>query len=77
MIMAGHIALPHYQKLINPSLEDKDILPATLSKELIEDLLKDKLKFNGLVITDASHMLGMTASMRKKRLCTFSYSFRL
>ncbi|QXW65094.1 glycosyl hydrolase [Streptobacillus moniliformis] len=66
MIMAGHIALPHYQKLINPSLEDKDILPATLSKELIEDLLKDKLKFNGLVITDASHMLGMTASMRRK-----------
>ncbi|WP_156299610.1 glycoside hydrolase family 3 protein [Streptobacillus canis] len=66
MIMAGHIALPHYQKLINPSLEDEDILPATLSPELIEVLLKDKLNFNGLVITDASHMLGMTASMRRK-----------
>lgn len=66
MIMAGHIALPHYQKALRPNLQDKDILPATLAEELIQDLLKDKLNFNGLVITDASHMLGMTASMQRK-----------
>ncbi|RXK17408.1 glycoside hydrolase family 3 protein [Macrococcus sp. DPC7161] len=66
MMMAGHIALPEYQKHINPSLEDKDILPATLSKELITDLLKEELNFNGLVVTDASHMLGMTAAMRRE-----------
>lgn len=66
MIMAGHIALPHYQKKLNPKLEDKDILPATLAEELITDLLKTDLGFNGLVITDASHMLGMTASMQRK-----------
>ncbi|MGV2875359.1 glycoside hydrolase family 3 N-terminal domain-containing protein [Macrococcus capreoli] len=66
MMMAGHIALPEYQKQINPSLEDKDILPATLSKELITDLLKEELNFNGLVVTDASHMLGMTAAMRRE-----------
>lgn len=66
MIMAGHIAQPAYSKKFNPSLEDKDILPATLSSELITDLLKDDMKFNGLVVTDASHMLGMTASMRRE-----------
>ncbi|MGK0577138.1 glycoside hydrolase family 3 protein [Macrococcus capreoli] len=66
MMMAGHIALPEYQKQINPNLKDKDILPATLSKELITDLLKDQLNFNGLVVTDASHMLGMTAAMRRE-----------
>ena len=66
MIMAGHIALPEYQKALDPTLEDKDILPATLAPELIEDLLKTKLGFNGMVITDASHMLGMTASMRRE-----------
>ena len=66
MIMAGHIAQPAYSQLLNPQLEDKDILPATLSKELITDLLKKDLNFNGLVITDASHMLGMTASMRRE-----------
>ncbi|HEM6016324.1 TPA: glycoside hydrolase family 3 protein [Streptococcus suis] len=66
MIMAGHIALPYYQKELNPSLKDEDILPATLAPELIQDLLKEKLEFNGLVITDASHMLGMTAAMRRE-----------
>lgn len=66
MIMAGHIAQPAYSKRLNSNLEDKDILPATLSKELITDLLKDDMHFNGLVVTDASHMLGMTASMRRE-----------
>lgn len=64
--MAGHIALPYYQQRLNPSLTDEDILPATLAPELIQDLLKEKLEFNGLVITDASHMLGMTAAMRRE-----------
>ncbi|MDO5375054.1 MAG: glycoside hydrolase family 3 N-terminal domain-containing protein [Staphylococcus rostri] len=66
MIMSGHIALPAYSKKLNPSLEDRDILPASLAKELITDLLKDDMQFNGLVITDASHMLGMTASMKRE-----------
>ena len=66
MIMAGHIALPQYQKKLNPQLEDKDILPATLAPELVNGLLKTKLGFNGMVITDASHMLGMTSAMRRE-----------
>jgi beta-N-acetylhexosaminidase len=66
MIMAGHIALPYYQKQLNPSLTDADILPATLSTELVNDLLKTRLGFNGVVITDASHMLGMTSAMRRQ-----------
>src|SRR3954467_4233688 len=65
-IMAGHIALPAYQKVLVPGLEDKDILPATLAPELINGLLKDKLGFNGLVLTDATHMLGMSSAMRRE-----------
>lgn len=72
MIMAGHIALPEYQKALNPELQDKDILPATLAPELIQDLLKTKFGFNGLVITDATHMLGMTASMRREEYVPLS-----
>jgi len=64
--MAGHIAVPYYQKKLNPALEDKDILPATLAEELIQGLLKEQLGFNGMVITDASHMLGMTSAMRRE-----------
>lgn len=66
-IMAGHIALPEYQKALVPGLEDRDILPATLAPELINGLLKGKLDFNGLVITDASHMIGMAAAMTREQ----------
>lgn len=71
-IMAGHICLPHYQKALVPELEDRDILPATLAPELINGLLKGKLGFNGLVLTDATHMLGMTASMRREEYVPLS-----
>ncbi len=65
-IMAGHIAMPEYQKKLKPELTEQDIMPATLASELLNDLLRDKLGFNGLIVTDASHMLGMTAAMPRK-----------
>lgn len=67
-IMAGHIHMPAYSKHFNPDLKDEYLLPATLSKELITDLLRGKLEFNGLVVTDASHMLGMTGAMKRSEL---------
>ena len=65
-IMAGHIALPEYQKKLVPDLKDEDILPATLAPELITGLLREQLGFNGLVLTDASHMIGMAAAMKRR-----------
>lgn len=65
-IMVGHIALPAYQYALNPDLTYQDILPASLSKELLQGLLREKLNFNGLIITDASHMLGMASAMKRK-----------
>ncbi|MBP2656096.1 MAG: glycoside hydrolase family 3 protein [Firmicutes bacterium] len=64
-IMAGHIALPAYQKKLVPGIKYEDILPATLAPELIKGLLREQLGFNGLVVTDASHMLGMSAAMKR------------
>ena len=49
-IMAGHIALPEYQKKLVPGLKDEDVLPATLAPELITGLLREQLGFNGLVV---------------------------
>ena len=66
MVMVGHIALPYYSKKLNPALRDEDIMPATLADELINGLLKTQLDFNGMVVTDASHMLGMTSAKRRK-----------
>lgn len=67
-IMAGHIMLPAYQKHFNPDMTEDDLLPATLSKEILTDLLRGKLGFNGVVVTDASHMVGLTGAMARKDL---------
>jgi len=54
--MAGHIGLPAYTKEISERF--KMPLPATLSKELITDLLKGEMGFDGIVVTDALGMGG-------------------
>lgn len=64
-IMVGHIALPEMTRKLRPGIEDKDIMPATLAPELITDLLREDMGFNGVVITDASHMVGMTAMSKR------------
>ncbi|MGL4949137.1 MAG: glycoside hydrolase family 3 protein, partial [Anaeroplasmataceae bacterium] len=64
-VMAGHIMLPSYQKHFNKNVQTSELLPATLCKELLQDLLREKLGFNGLIITDASHMVGMTGRMKR------------
>lgn len=61
-IMIGHIALPAYSKKLRPDLQEKDIMPATLAPELVTDLLRGQLGFNGLVVTDASHMAGLLSA---------------
>lgn len=73
-IMAGHIMLPKYAKAINPDLKDDDMMPATLSPEIMTGLLRDKMGFNGMVVTDASHMVGMTDRMKRKDMlpCTIN-----
>lgn len=67
-VMAGHIMQPAYTRHFNPGIADDDIMPATLSPELITGLLRGKLGFNGMVLTDASHMVGLTCRMKRKDL---------
>lgn len=68
-IMAGHIGLPSYVRYFKPdaTLQEAN-LPATLNKYLITDLLRKKMGFNGVVVTDASHMVGMTGTMKRRDL---------
>ncbi len=51
-IMVGHLYLPELEPAINT--------PATLSHNIITNLLRDTLKFNGLVFTDALDMQGIS-----------------
>lgn len=64
-VMVGHIKLPAYSQRLNSSLKDEDLLPATLSPELVTGLLREQLGFNGLILTDASAMLGLTSAMKR------------
>ncbi|HHT03995.1 MAG TPA: serine hydrolase [Bacteroidales bacterium] len=52
MVMIGHLNIP--------SLISDKKLPSSLSKEVIDDYLRKELKFDGLVITDALNMSGVT-----------------
>lgn len=54
-IMPGHITLPSYQKEV---FKNGMKLPATLSYELIQNLLKNEMQFDGVVVTDALGMGG-------------------
>ena len=65
-VMAGHIAMPAYQEHYNPQTAGSTI-PASLSRELLNNLLRDKLGFNGLVITDATPMVGFTSAMAREK----------
>lgn len=64
-VMVGHIALPEMSRKLRPGIQDKDIKPATLAPELLTDLLRKDMGFNGVIITDASHMVGMTAMSKR------------
>ncbi len=66
-VMIGHIMQPAWSKKLNPALRDEDVLPASLSPEMMQGLLRGKLGFNGLIVTDASTMAGMTIPMPRSK----------
>jgi beta-N-acetylhexosaminidase len=67
-IMIGHLALPFQDRRKN---QRNLYYPATLSRNIITDLLKKELGFKGLVISDAMGMAGVTCCMKKEeRLIT-------
>lgn len=52
-IMVAHIAIE------NNKIFSTDGLPSTCSKKVVHDLLRDSLKFEGLIVTDAMNMGGV------------------
>ena len=71
-IMGGHILMPELMKDIKPGIRYEDMLPATLCQEIMTGLLRDELGFNGMVVTDASHMVAMTNQMKRKDMLPLS-----
>lgn len=65
-LMVGHILLPNYIRKFNSDVKDSDMLPASISKEILTDLLRNQLNFNGLVVTDATPMVGYNTVMKRR-----------
>lgn len=65
-VMVGHIALPHMSKELRPGIADADIMPATLAPEILTDLLRGEMGFNGVICSDALQMVGYTIPMARK-----------
>jgi beta-N-acetylhexosaminidase len=61
MVMSAHI---QYPSLDNTTIKNKQgelqIVPATLSKRILTDMLRNRLGFDGLIVTDALDMAGIS-----------------
>ncbi|WP_029320276.1 glycoside hydrolase family 3 protein [Butyrivibrio sp. AE3004] len=70
-VMAGHIAMPAYEEYFDKQAPQK-IIPATLSENLLKRLLREKLGFNGLIVSDATPMVGFCSAMDREHAVPLS-----
>ena len=66
-VMVGHILQPAWSKKLDPTLRDDEIMPGLIAPELLQGLLRGRLGFNGLIVTDSSTMAGMGTMMPREK----------
>ena len=71
-VMTGHIMQPAWSKKLDPELKDEDIMPGSLSEELLNGLLRERLGFNGLIVTDATTMAGFSIPMPRSKAVPYA-----
>ncbi|MDP3889471.1 MAG: glycoside hydrolase family 3 N-terminal domain-containing protein [bacterium] len=59
-VMCAHLEIPAFEPQIG--------LPASLSKTIVTDLLRNQFQFNGLIVTDALGMQGVTKNFKSGEL---------
>ena len=60
-VMSAHIALPAFVRALDPDAGLEAFRPASISRLLNEELLRKRLGFNGLIVSDATPMAGLGA----------------
>jgi beta-N-acetylhexosaminidase len=60
-VMSGHIALPAFVRELDPAAGIEAHRPASISRLLNEELLRKRLGFNGLIVSDATQMAGLSS----------------
>ncbi len=62
LIMSAHIQYPALDASTLPDRSGNPVtVPATLSKRMLTDLLRNELGYRGVIVTDAMNMAGITA----------------
>lgn len=65
-VMIGHIALPAYMReVLGPDETPEHYKPATINRYLNEGLLRGRLGFKGLIVSDATGMAGLGSWMTR------------
>ena len=62
MFMTAHIIYPQIDntKVISEKNGEEVSIPATLSKKILTDLVRNDMKYDGILITDAMNMAGVS-----------------
>jgi beta-N-acetylhexosaminidase len=58
-VMSAHIAFPAFVRELQPGAEAEAFRPASISRVLNQVLLRERLGFNGLIVSDATAMAGL------------------
>ena len=67
-IMAGHIAQPAIIRALDSTVSPEEAyLPASLSKKLLTDVLRKKMNYNGMIVTDSTLMNGFMVKMPRSK----------
>lgn len=61
LVMAGHVTLPAYSPAPGDAALSEATLPASLSADLLQGLLRGELGYNGVIVSDATGMAGFTS----------------
>ena len=74
MIMTAHIVYPKIEttKYISKKTGEEICLPATLSKTILTDILRNDLGFKGVIVTDALNMAAISEHIDKKDTAKFA-----
>jgi len=70
-LMVGHIAMPAMEEEISGKPCEK-VIPASVSRNIVSGYLREKMGYNGLVITDASPMVGLAAVTKRREAVPLS-----
>jgi beta-N-acetylhexosaminidase len=74
MIMTAHIVYPQIEttKYISKKTKEEISLPATLSKTILTDILRNDLGFEGIIVTDALNMSAVAEHFDKKDVAKYA-----